>query len=318
MKIVVLDGYTLNPGDLSWEEVEKAGDLTVYPRTSPEEVVQRAKECEIVLTNKTPLDAKVIAQLPQLRYIGVLATGYNVIDTEAARRQGIVVCNIPAYSTRSVAQHVFALILAITNRVEHYAEQVQAGQWSVCPDFCYHDTTLSELAGKRIGIVGLGSTGSATAAIAQAFGMKPIAYTSKRTDELPAGVTAVGLDELFATSDIVSLHCPLTADTLHLVDERRLQTMKPYAILINTGRGPLIDENDVAKALNSGKLAAYGADVLSTEPPAADNPLLTARNAYITPHIAWATPEARRRLIHICANNIQSFLQGNPINVVNL
>lgn len=318
MRIVVLDGYALNPGDLSWEELENAGELTVFPRTSPEDIISRAKECEIVLTNKTPLCAETIAQLPKLRYIGVLATGYNVVDTEAARRQGITVCNIPAYSTMSVAQHVFALILAITNRVEHYTRQVHSGQWSDCADFCYWDTPLTELSGKRIGIVGLGRTGTATATIARSFGMETVAYTRKSLSELTAGVMPVSLDDLFSGCDIVSLHCPLTPETHHLVDARRLNMMKPTAILINTGRGPLINEYEVAEALNNHLLAAYGTDVLSVEPPTADNPLLKARNAFITPHIAWATPEARRRLMHICATNIQSFLRGEPQNVVNL
>lgn len=319
MNIVVLDGYGLNPGDLSWEGLARWGDVTVHPRTEPALVYERACEADILLTNKTPLDANMLQRLPRLKYIGVLATGYNVVDTEAARKLGITVCNIPAYSTASVAQAVFALLLTIVNRTEHYTDQIRNGNWSTCPDFCYWDTPLTELAGKKLGIVGLGHIGQAVARIAAAFGMKVLAVTSKPAGQLaPAGIGKRTLDELLEESDVVSLHCPLTPETRHLINADTLQRMKPGAILINTGRGPLVDETAVAETLNSNRLGAYGADVLSVEPPAPDNPLLSARNAYLTPHIAWATREARERLLSICLDNISAFVEGHPQNVVNL
>lgn len=316
MKIVVLDGYAANPGDLSWEEMMKLGDLTVYDRTSPSELMARAKDAPILLTNKVVLDAETISSLPNLKYIGVLATGYNVVDVNAAAKRGIVVTNIPAYSTESVAQMVFAHILNITQRTGHYAEENRAGRWSANPDFCYWDTPLTELAGKTIGIVGLGNTGSATARIALAFGLKVKAFTSKHQSELPPGIEKSTLDNLFSTSDIVSLHCPLTESTKEMVNSDRLKLMKPSAILINTGRGPLVNEQDLADALNDGTLYAAGVDVLSTEPPHKDNPLLTAKNCFITPHIAWATKEARIRLMNIATENVAAFIAGNPINLV--
>lgn len=316
MKITVLDGYGLNPGDLSWSGFEALGDLTVYDRTAPEDVKANAKDAEILLTNKTVLDGDTLRSLPNLKYIGVLATGYNVVDIEAAREAGIIVTNIPAYSTMSVAQKVFALLLAVTDRVEHYAAENSRGRWSRNPDFCYWDTPLTELAGKTFGIVGLGNIGKAVARIALAFGMKVIAYTSKEPDQLPEGVTKAHLDTLFAESDVVSLHCPLTPDTFELVNADRLGTMKRTAILINTGRGPLVDEKAVATALKEGRIAAFGADVLSSEPPAADNPLLSAPGAYITPHIAWATAEARERLMDIALGNLRAYLEARPVNDV--
>lgn len=316
MKITVLDGYGLNPGDLSWSGFEALGDLTVYDRTAPEDVKANAKDAEILLTNKTVLDGDTLRSLPNLKYIGVLATGYNVVDIEAAREAGIIVTNIPAYSTMSVAQKVFALLLAVTDRVEHYAAENSRGRWSRNPDFCYWDTPLTELAGKTFGIVGLGNIGKAVARIALAFGMKVIAYTSKEPDQLPEGVVKADLDTLFAESDVVSLHCPLTPDTFELVNADRLGTMKRTAILINTGRGPLVDEKAVATALKEGRIAAFGADVLSSEPPAADNPLLSAPGAYITPHIAWATAEARERLMDIALGNLRAYLEGRPVNDV--
>lgn len=316
MKIVVLDGYAANPGDLSWEEMMKLGELTVYDRTSPSELMTRAKDAPILLTNKVVLDAETISSLPNLKYIGVLATGYNVVDVNAAAKRGIVVTNIPAYSTESVAQMVFAHILNITQRTGHYAEENRAGRWSANPDFCYWDTPLTELAGKTIGIVGLGNTGSATARIALAFGLKVKAFTSKHQSELPPGIEKSTLDNLFSTSDIVSLHCPLTESTKEMVNNDRLKLMKPSAILINTGRGPLVNEQDLADALNDGTLYAAGVDVLSTEPPHKDNPLLTAKNCFITPHIAWATKEARIRLMNIATENVAAFIAGNPINLV--
>ena len=316
MKIVVLDGYAANPGDLSWERLEALGQCVVYPRTSANELLERAADAEILLTNKVIINKEAMEALPQLKYIGVLATGYNVVDVEAARERGIVVTNIPAYSTPSVAQMVFAHILNITQRVSHYADEARQGVWTACQDFSYSNTHLWELQGKKIGIVGLGNTGYNTARIAIGFGMKVHAYTSKSRLQLPPEIRKVELDELFATCDIVSLHCPLTADTHHLVNESRLKLMKPTAILINTGRGPLVDEQALADALNNGTIYAAGVDVLSTEPPTADNPLLSAKNCFITPHIAWATKEARQRLMEIACNNVEQFIKNKPINVV--
>lgn len=316
MKITVLDGYGMNPGDLSWEAIEKLGDLTVYDRTAPADVIERAKGSEALLTNKTVLSGETLRKLPGLKYIGVLATGYNVVDIPAARELGITVTNIPAYSTASVAQMVFAHLLAITDRVEHYTEENRGGRWSSSPDFCYWDTPLHELAGKKFGIVGLGNIGMAVARIALAFGMDVLAYTSKDSISLPEGITKTPLDELFATSDVVSLHCPLTESTRHLVNAERLSRMKDTAILINTGRGPLVDEQALADALNTGSILAAGVDVLSCEPPAADNPLLSAKNCFTTPHLGWATKEARERLMEITAANLRAFIEGHTQNNV--
>ena len=315
-KIVVLDGYAMNPGDLSFAGLEALGDCTVYDFTCPEEVIPRAQDAEMVLTNKTRLTAEMIAAMPKLEYIGVLATGYNNVDIEAARQRGIVVANVPAYSTASVAQLAFAHILNITMQVQHHSEEVYKGRWMRNRDFCFWDNTLIELEGKTIGLVGFGNTGQATAAIALGFGMKVLAYTSKSQDKLPEGVRSVSLDELFSSSDIVSLHCPLTPETRGLVNAERIAQMKPTAILINTSRGPVVDERALADALNAGRLYAAGVDVLSSEPPKADNPLLTAKNCYITPHIAWATKEARERLMAITTENVRAFLDGHPINDV--
>ena len=317
MKIVVVDGYTLNPGDLSWEPLKELGEVTIYDRTAPNETVERCIDAEMVLTNKVIFNAETIKALPKLKYIGVLATGYNVVDTKAATEHNVIVTNIPAYSTESVAQMVFAQILNITNRVGHYACENSKGRWTNNIDFCYWDTQLTELAGKKIGIVGLGNTGSATARIANAFGMDVCAFTSKPQESIPNYITKLTLDELFSQCDIVSLHCPLTETTKELVNEARLATMKPTAILINTGRGPLINEQAVADALNCGKIAAFGADVLSVEPAQPGNPLLGAKNCYLTPHIAWATYEARVRLMNICIDNVKAFINGTPQNVVN-
>lgn len=315
-KIVVLDGYAMNPGDLSFAGLEALGDCTVYDFTRPEEVISRAQDAEMVLTNKTRLTAEMIAAMPKLEYIGVLATGYNNVDIEAARQRGIVVANVPAYSTASVAQLAFAHILNITMQVQHHSEEVHKGRWMRNRDFCFWDNTLIELEGKTIGLVGFGNTGQATAAIALGFGMKVLAYTSKSQDKLPKGVCSVSLDELFSSSDIVSLHCPLTPETRGLVNAERIAQMKSTAILINTSRGPVVDERALADALNAGRLYAAGVDVLSSEPPKADNPLLTAKNCYITPHIAWATKEARERLMAITTENVRAFLAGHPINDV--
>lgn len=315
MKIVVLDGFTVAQSDLSWDVLRDIAEVEVYERTSPEEVVERCLDAEMVLTNKVVLGADVLARLTRLRYIGVLATGYNVVDLDSARTHGVVVTNIPAYSTRSVAQMVFALLLNIVNKVECYAVANRDGRWCESRDFCYLDHNLFELAGKRMGIVGLGNIGMEVARIASAFGMEVVAVTSKQGD-LPFGICRVPMDELFSTSDVVSLHCPLTDDTLHLVNGNRLKTMKPSAIVINTGRGPLVNDVELAGALDNGVIAAYAADVLTVEPARPDNPLLKAKNCYLTPHIAWATREARQRLMHTCAENIKAFLVGKPVNVV--
>ena len=316
MKIAVLDGYGLNPGDLSWSGMEALGELVVYDRTSPSELMERSADAEVLITNKTIITAEDMDKLPKLKYIGVLATGYNVVDIDAAKARGIVVTNIPAYSTNSVAQMVFAHLLNITQRVEYYAKENTQGRWSNNADFCYWDTPLVELAGKRMGIVGFGNIGQATARIAQAFGMEVCLYTSKEESALPVGMKKMEVDELVASCDGVSLHCPLTPSTKEMVNAERLKTMKPNAILINTGRGPLINEQDLADALNEGRIAAAGLDVLSVEPAIADNPLLTARNCFTTPHIAWATKEARTRLMDIAVNNLKSYLEGNIINNV--
>lgn len=315
-RIVILDGYSANPNDLSWKELEQMGELMVYDRTKPTETVMRAADADIVLTNKVVLGREEIEQLIHLKYIGVLATGYNVVDTKAAHERGIVVTNVPAYSTESVAQMVFAHLLTVTNRTQYYAIQNRNGRWTENADFCYWDYQHMELAGKIFGIVGLGNIGKRVAEIAMAFGMKVKALTSKAQEELPEDITKANLDELLATSDVLSLHCPLTEATRHLINAATLSKMKPTAIVINTGRGPLVDDNALADALSSGKLAAYCADVLTDEPPKANNPLLKQPNAYLTPHIAWASTEARTRLIHVATENVRAFLSGSPQNMV--
>jgi glycerate dehydrogenase len=316
MKIVILDGYSANPGDLSWQGLEAMGEVTVYDRTKAEETVVRAAEAEIVLTNKVVISREIIAQLPMLKYIGVLATGYNVVDIEAAHERGITVTNVPAYSTESVAQMVFAHLLTVTNRTEHYAIENRKGRWTENPDFCYWDFPHMELAGKTFGIVGLGNIGRRVAEIATAFGMHVKAMTSKSADALPANIEKATLEDLLSTSDVLSLHCPLTDTTRHLINRETLRQMKPTAILINTGRGPLVNDQDVADALAGGRLAAFCADVLTEEPPKADNPLLKESNAYFTPHIAWASTEARKRLIQVAVDNVCQFINGQPQNVV--
>lgn len=316
MKIVILDGFTTNGGDLSWNGISELGDLTVYDRTAPGELIDRCHGAEAVLTNKVIITDEVMQALPQLKYIGVMATGYNVVDIDAARRRGIVVTNVPAYSTPSVAQMVFAHLLNITNQVALHDRQVHEGRWAGNQDFCFYSAPLIELASKQMGIVGLGQTGSAVAKIALALGMRVMAFTSKPQESLPEGIIKGSLDEMFATSDVVSLHCPLTPDTKHIVNAARLATMKPSAIVINTGRGPLVNEQDLADALNNGTIAAAAVDVLSTEPPAADNPLLSARNCHITPHIAWASQAARARLIDTLASNLKGYISGNVVNNV--
>ncbi len=309
MHIAILDAHPLNPGDLSWQPLEQFGTISIYPRTAPADTYQRAKDADIVITNKVCFDRKLLAQLPQLRCIVVTATGYNIIDLQAATERGIVVCNAPAYSTASVAQHVFALLLHISNRVSDYACLNRQGRWADNPDFCYIDYPTVELAGKTIGIVGLGSIGRQVAAIATAMGMEVIAIHTSLSHSLSHSLPLC---------DIVTLHCPLTDATCHLINRDTLALMRRGAILINTARGSLVDEAAVAEALHSGQLAAFGADVLSTEPPTADNPLLTAPNAYTTPHIAWATLEARQRLMQITIDNVRAFISGTPINVVNV
>ena len=339
MKIVILDGYSaigrsseghhaclngrvvtdedeVNPGDLSWDELKTMGEVTVYDRTCPIETVARTAEADIVLTNKVVIGKAEMVQLPHLKYIGVLATGYNVVDIDAAHERGITVTNVPAYSTESVAQMVFAHLLTVTNRTEHYAIANREGRWTNNKDFCYWDFPHMELSGKTFGIVGLGNIGMRVATIANAFGMQVCAYTSKSQDQLPSFIEKKSQEALFSGSDVISLHCPLTPDTHHLINSETLQKMKTSAILINTGRGPLVDDQAVAEALAEGRLAAFCADVLTEEPPKATNPLLNQPNAFITPHIAWASMEARSRLLQVAIDNVRSFLTGHPQNVV--
>ena len=316
MRIVILDGFTATQHDLSWKEVEMLGEVIVYDRTHPDDTVERCRGAVAVLTNKVVLSADVIAQLPELKYIGVLATGYNVVDLKAASQQGIVVTNIPAYSTMSVAQMVFAHILNVTMHVDHYAVENRNGRWSRSEDFCWMDTPVVELSGKILGIVGLGNIGSAVARIANAFGMEVMAVTSKEQPLLPNYIKKVTTDELLHTSDFISLHCPLTESTRGLICRESIAMMKPGVVIINTGRGPLVNEQDMAEALQQGRVGAFCADVLAQEPPAANHPLSGSPRAYITPHIAWASREARMRLIHIAAANLEAFLNGKPQNVV--
>ncbi|NQT94568.1 MAG: D-2-hydroxyacid dehydrogenase [Lentisphaerae bacterium] len=317
MRIVVLDGYTLNPGDLSWSELEALGDCTVHDRTPAGDTVARAEGAEIVLTNKTILARETLDALPALRYIGVLATGYNVVDADAARERHIPVTNVPTYGTRSVAQMVFAHVLNLTQQVAHHAHTVRDGKWSRSDDFCYWDVPLEELEGKAMGIVGYGRIGKSTAQLALAFGMHVFVHDPVTPWNLPVGITAMDLDTLFRESDIVTLHCPLTDDNAGFVNARMLEAMKPTAFLVNTSRGPLIDEAALAEALNTGCIAGAGLDVLSVEPPSEDNPLLQATNCFITPHIAWATKSARGRLLDTAVDNVRAFLEGTPKNVVN-
>lgn len=317
MDIVVLDGHTLNPGDLDWLPLKNLGTYAVHPRTASAEIIERAASAEIILTNKVVLDAQTIASLPKLQYIGVLATGYNVVDLEAAKERGIVVSNIPGYSTASVGQMVFALLLEMTQQVGHHARLVQEGQWCNCADFSFHDRPLSELAGKTFGIVGYGQIGRQVAEISKAFGMKVLVQTANPDKyKTEKALKFVDIDTLFSECDIISLNCPLTSETKNLVNMARLARVKQGTLLINTGRGDLVDEAAVAEALTDGYLGGFAADVLSSEPPAADNPLLSAPNSFITPHIAWATAEARQRLLDIAIANIRAFQDGAPQNRV--
>lgn len=316
MKIVVMDGHAANPGDLSWKPFEQFGEVVVYERSKPEEVVERAKDADAVFTNKVVFNDEVMAQLPNLKYIGILATGTNVVDLEAARQRGIVVTNIPAYSTDSVAQLVFAHILNVVNRVDVYANDIRKGRWAQNPDFCYWDSQIHELAAMTIGVYGLGNIGMKVATIAAAFGMRVLAYTSKPQESLPSGITKATQDEIFAQSDIITLHCPLTPETQGLISADNISKMKPTAIVVNTGRGPLVDEIDMAIALKTGTIGAYAADVLCQEPPRADNPLFDCQNCFLTPHLAWGTIEARQRLMLIAEENVRAFVNGEPINKV--
>lgn len=316
MKIVILDAYAANPGDLSWDEFAALGELTVYDRTAPEDVAARIGDAEVVFINKVRLTDEIFAACPNLKLVSILATGYNIVDLAAAKRRGITVCNVPGYSTRAVVQMTFALLLEICQQVGLHSGAVHAGRWQSCPDFCFWDRPLIELDGKTMGIVGYGAIGSAVGTVAQALGMK-LLVTARHEKPVPEGARFVSLPELLAQSDVVSLHCPQTAENARMIDAGALAQMKDGAILLNTARGGLLDEQAVADALRSGKLLAAGMDVVSAEPIRADNPLLTAPNCFLTPHIAWAPLETRRRLQAISAENLRAFLAGKPQNVVN-
>ncbi len=317
LKAVILDGHTENPGDLSWECIEKLVDLTVYPRTEPQLVIERSKNADILIVNKVQLTREIINNLPKLKYVSTLATGYNQIDCNALKERGIAVSNIPAYSTNAVAQMVFAYILELTNQTAKYTEDVKQGNWCKCEDFCYWNEPLFELDGKTLGIVGFGKIGSRVAEIANAFGMKVIAYTpSGKKDGYPH-ITFTSLEKVLEDSDYISVHCPLTETTAGLINKDFISKMKKSAYIINTSRGPVANEQDIKNALINKRIAGYATDVLSTEPPKEDNPLLTAPNCLITPHVAWAAYETRLRLLGILENNIKGFLDGNLINVVN-
>jgi glycerate dehydrogenase len=318
MKMVVLDGYTLNPGDLTWEGLEALGELKVYDRTPQDMVLERIGDAEIVFTNKTVLTREIFSKSPNIRYIGVLATGYNVVDIEAAKEYGIKVTNIPTYGTTAVAQYVFALLLEMCHHVGDHSNSVKRGEWTTCPDFCYWNYPLIELYDKTMGIIGLGRIGYATANIAKAFGMKVLAYDSCSNKDLEdEHLKFVSLDELFREADFISLHCPLFESTKGIINKNTIAKMKNGVFLINTSRGPLIVEEDLADALNSGKVAGAAVDVVAIEPIKPDNPLLKAKNCIITPHIAWAPRESRQRLMNIAVDNLKAFISGSPVNVVN-
>lgn len=318
MNIVILDGFTANPGDLSWDNFEKLGKLTVYDFTPRELIVERCKDADIIIDNKVVLDRPVLEQLPNLKFITLLSTGFNVIDTSYCRERGIPVSNVPTYSTQAVAQLTFALILEIYNHVGIHSDSVHSGEWTACRDFCYQKTPLTELTGKTIGIIGFGKIGSTVAKIADAFGMKILCYTPRKK-EAPdfSDFKFTDIDTLAVNSDIVTLHCPLTPETTGIINDSFISKMKPTAIIINTSRGPAVDEKALADALNDGRIYGAGVDVLSTEPPKADNPLLNCEKCIITPHVAWAGYETRIRLIDVVYNNVKAFLDGNPINKVN-
>ncbi len=316
-RIVILDGYVANSGDLSWREIASQGELTVYDRTSPDEVIARCSGATAVFTNKVIIDADTIAALPDLKFIGVLATGYNNVDIEAARRTGIVVSNVPAYSTMSVAQLVFAMLLTICNRVSDYSASVAAGRWASCDDFSYRLGPIEELDGKTMAVYGLGNIGRRVAAIADAFGMHVVSCTSQPAENLPPYIEKVSRDEMFRRADVLSLNAPLTATNRHFVNAATIALMKPTAIVINTARGPLVDEEALADALASGRLAFAAVDVLAVEPPRQGSPLIGLDNCIVTPHVAWQSTDARRRLLDVSAANLRAFLAGAPQNVVN-
>jgi len=319
MKIVILDGHTLNPGDLSWDGLKQFGEVTLYDRTPVDQVIERSKGADAIFTNKTPVNAAAINSLPDLKYIGVTATGYNIVDTQMAREKGITVSNVPGYGTPSVVQLTFGLLLELCLRVQRHSDAVASGRWATSADFCFWDYSLVELSGKTMGIIGFGDIGKQVADVATAFGMKVIGTSRTRTDQSHrSNFKWAEIPELLEQSDVVSIHCPLTPETQGLINKESLQKMKSNAFLLNTSRGPVIIEEDLAEALNSGKIAGAGLDVLSVEPPAKDNPLIGAKNCIITPHIAWATKEARSRLMEITVNNLSAYKNGNPVNVVNL
>lgn len=318
MKLVVLDGYTLNPGDLNWDGIKKFGDLQVHDRTPESQIVERCQGAEIIFTNKTPLREAALAQLPDLKYIGVLATGYNVVDVDYAKKRGILVANVPGYGTASVVQMTFALLLELCQHVQSHSDSVFEGDWSRSLDFCYWKLPLVELEGKTMGIIGLGNIGQKVADVAGAFGMNVIGQSRRQSDQTHRkNFRWAGLHELLSESDVVSIHCPLFPETQGLINKETLKLMKSSAFFLNTSRGPLMVDQDLADALNEGIIAGAGIDVLSVEPPSANNPLFKAKNCLITPHIAWATKEARSRLMGIAENNLSSFLNGNPVNIVN-
>lgn len=316
MKIVVLDGYTENPGDLSWDGFRQLGELTVYDRTEKEDIIPRIGDAEAVILNKTPISRETLEACPQIRYIGVLATGYNVVDVEAAAEKGIAVSNIPTYGTASVAQFAIAMLLEICHHVAHHSDAVHEGRWESSPDWCFWDYPLIELAGKTMGIIGFGRIGQATGRLAQALGMEVLAYGSRPTESGKKIARYVELDTLLHNSDVISLHCPLFPETKGIINRKTISKMKDGVILLNNSRGPLIVEQDLADALNSGKVYAAGVDVASTEPIRGDNPLLKAKNCIITPHISWAPKESRARLMDIAVENLKAFIAGSPVNLV--
>lgn len=317
MRIVVLDAHTANPGDLSWAGFESLGECAIHDRTPLADTVARARDAEAVITNKAVLNREIISALPKLRYIGVIATGYNVVDLDAASERGVVVTNVPGYSTASVAQAVFAMILELTNHAAHHAGAVREGRWVSCPDFCFWDHPIVELSGRALGLIGFGDIGSAVARIGSAFGMRVLASRRAWAVPPPPGVEAASVEEVFRESDVISLHCPLNGETREIVNEKTLAMMKKSAFLVNTARGLLVNEAALASALNYGQIAGAALDVLSVEPPAPSNPLLSARNCLITPHIAWASRESRARLIARAVENLRAFIEGSPVNVVN-
>jgi glycerate dehydrogenase len=318
MKIVVLDGYTLNPGDLSWDALNQLGDVTIHDRTPHQQIVERCLDAAIVLTNKTPLEATTLNQLPHLKYIGVLATGYNIIDTAVCKQKGVIVTNVPGYGTNAVAQFVFALLLELCLHVQKHSDAVFDGRWAKSVDFCFWDYPLIELAGKTLGVIGFGTIGQKVADIAAAFDMHVIAHSRTQTNQSQRkNFKWVSVDELLAQADMVSIHCPLTPETQNLINAENLRKMKSSAFLINTSRGPIVNDADLAHALNNNIIAGAGIDVLSKEPPPADNPIFEAKNCIITPHIAWAVKEARARLMGVVIDNLKAFMAGQPANVVN-